>query len=58
MNTKESDDPMFGLVRVDADGRPRDVIVSWSQMTEEERAAAWREYERAYCPAARTESRR
>lgn len=43
----DSYDPMFGLVRITEHG-PKDVIVRWSQMSEEERAAAWREHEKAF----------
>lgn len=54
--TKQDDDPMFGLVRMTEHGA-HDVIVKWSEMTDEERAQAWSEYEKAYGPGARTESR-
>lgn len=46
---------MFGLVRMTEHG-PKDVIVKWSQMTDAERAEAWREHEKAFGVCERRES--
>lgn len=43
----DTTDPLYGMVRMTEHG-PRDVIVPWSQMTDEERRQAWAEHERAY----------
>jgi len=45
-------DPLYGVTR----GAEGDVIVRWSEMTDEEREKAWRDYERAFGIAERRTS--